>query len=125
LGLDRTSALYTIHARGMHIEDLAQRLERAIRENGFQHLFVDSLSRLSKGLSLNENQTATLLMDSLGGLGPSVNWIGHTGQENTHRLAGSKHFTNAARLMVRVQGRQSLSGTSPELVRGIRAVVAD
>lgn len=123
LGLDRNSRLYTIHARGMHIEDLAQRLEKAIREEGLKHIFVDSLSRLARGMNLNENQTANLLMDSLGGLGPSVNWIGHTGQENAYRLAGSRHFENAARLMVRVQSRQSIGGVSADLKRGVRATV--
>lgn len=125
LGLPRNSKLYTIHARGMHIDDLAQRLERAVRENGMRHIFVDSLSRLARGANLNENATATSLMDALSGLGPSVNWIGHTGQENTHRLSGSKHFTNAARLMVRVQSRMSFGGVSPELKRGVRASVVD
>lgn len=125
LGIDRTSRLYTIHARGMHAEDLAQRLEKAVREVGAAHIGIDSLSRLARGLNLNENATATLLMDSIGGLGPSANWIGHTGQENAHRLSGSKHFTNAARLMVRVQGRMSIGGYSPELKRGVRASVSD
>lgn len=123
LGLDRRERLYTIHARGMHIEDLGQRLERAIREEGLQHIFVDSLSRLSRGMNLNENATANLLMDTLGGLGTSVSWIGHTGQENEHRLAGSRHFENAARLMVRVQSRMALSGAFPDLTRGVRASV--
>jgi len=123
LGLPRDARLFTIHARGMHIEDLAQRLERAVREIGAQHIFVDSLSRLSRGMNLNENATANLLMDSIGGLGPSVNWIGHTGQENEHRLAGSKHFENAARLMVRVQSRINMGGISPELTRGLRTQV--
>lgn len=123
LGVERTARMYTIHARGMHVEDLAQRLEKAIRETGAQHIFVDSLSRLSRGMNLNENATANLLMDTLGGLGPSVNWIGHTGQENEHRLAGSKHFENAARLMVRVQSRVSFGGVSSDLTRGVRTSV--
>lgn len=123
LGIERTARMFTIHARGMHVEDLGQRLERAIRETGAQHIFVDSLSRLSRGMNLNENATANLLMDTLGGLGPSVNWIGHTGQENEHRLAGSKHFENAARLMVRVQSRVSFGGVSSDLTRGVRTSV--
>lgn len=123
LGLARDSRLFTIHARGMGIEDLAQRLERAVRETDAQHIFVDSLSRLSRGMNLNENATANLLMDSLAGLGPSVNWIGHTGQDNAWRLAGSKHFANAARLMVRVQSRIDMGGISPELTRGLRTQV--
>lgn len=126
LGLPkRTAPTFVIHARGMGINDLAQRLERAVMETGAEHVFIDSLSRMAQGLSLNDNQTATLLMDALGGLPCSVNWIGHTGQENTHRLAGSKHFTNAARLMVRVQSRMSFGGVSPELKRGVRATVTD
>ena len=123
LGLPRDSRLYTLHARGMGIEDLALRLERAVRETSAQHIFIDSLSRLSRGMNLNENATANLLMDSVGGLGPSVNWIGHTGQENEHRLAGSRHFENAARLMVKVESRISMGGVSPDLTRGVRTTV--
>ena len=125
VGLPRNAQLYTIHARGMQIQDLAQRLDRAVMETGAKHIFIDSLSRLAQGMSLNENQTATLLVDSIGGLDCSANWIGHTGQDNTHRLSGSKHFTNAARLMLRVQSRQSVYGASPELKRGVRASVTD
>lgn len=125
LGIERTSKLYTVHARGMGILDLAQRLERAVRETGAKHAFVDSLSRMAQGMNLNENNTATTLVDALAGLPCSVSWIGHTGQDNTHRLAGSKHFTNAARLMVRVQSRMSMGGVSPELKRFVRATVTD
>lgn len=123
LGLPRTSALYTIDARGIPITELTPRLEKAVAYTGARHIFIDSLSRLAQGLSLNDNSTATLLIDSVSGLGASVNWIGHTGQDNEHRLSGSKHFKNAARLMVRVQSRQSTYGTSPELRRGLRITV--
>src|SRR5690606_10087512 len=64
LGIDRTSDLYTIHARGMNIFDLSQRLERAVRETGARHVFVDSLSRMAQGMKLNEDNTATTLIDS-------------------------------------------------------------
>jgi len=120
LGLERTARTFTIHARGMTAVDLAQRVERAVMETGAKHIFVDSVSRLAQGMSLNNNETATLLVDSIGGLGPSVNWIGHTGHENAYRLSGSKHFENAARLMVLVQSRISFRSVSPELMRGVR-----
>lgn len=134
LGIERTAPTFTIHARGMAISDLALRLDRAVMETGAQHIFVDSLSRLAQGMNLNENATATTLMDSIGGLGPSVNWIGHTGHENAHRLSGSKHFENAARLMVLLQGRISMPGKqfsdgsvagndNRALIRGVRTRV--
>lgn len=124
LGLtDRTARTFVIHARGMSISDLTIRLERAVMETGAKHIFVDSLSRMAQGMNLNENATATLLIDSLAGLGPSVNWIGHTGHEYTNRLSGSKHFENAARLMVLLQSRISFGGVSPELTRGVRTRV--
>ena len=123
LGLERTAPLYTVDARGMPMADVAPRIERAIAATGAKHVFIDSLSRLAQGLSLNENATATLLVDSVAGMGASMNWIGHTGQENENRLSGSKHFTNAARLMVRVQARQSIGGVSPDLRRGVRVSV--
>lgn len=122
LGLKRTSDMYTIHARGMRIEDLATRLEKAVSETGAKHVFIDSLSRLAQGMSLNDNNTATLLVDSVSGFGCSVNWIGHTGWGNRERLAGSRHFENAARVMVLVQSRIGLSPTAhPQ--RGVRSRV--
>ena len=77
---------------------------------------------------MNDNNTATLLVDSISGLGCSVNWIGHTGWENRNRLAGSRHFENAARVMVLVESRMSLdSYICPDqdvrLRRGIRTRV--
>lgn len=124
LGLPRKSPMFTIHAHGMRIEDVASRLEKAVREWGAEHIFVDSLSRLAQGANLNENATATLLVDSLAGLGCSVNWIGHTGWENPNRIAGSRHFENAARVMVLVRSRISVGGVSNDLTRGVRTVVA-
>ena len=123
LGIPRISPVYTVDARGMSIADAAARIRAAVEKREAEALFVDSLSRLAQGASLNENATATLLIDSLAGLPTSVTWIGHTGQENRHRLSGSRHFENAARLMVRVQGRISTYGVSPELVRGLRVSV--
>ncbi len=123
LGLPRTSPMFTLHVAGMRIEDVASRLEKSVREIGATDIFVDSLSRLAQGQNLNENATATLLVDSLAALGCSVNWIGHTGWENPNRIAGSRHFENAARVMVLVQSRISLGGVSPELTRGVRTRV--
>lgn len=123
LGLARTTPMFTIHARGMRIEDLATRLERAVRETGAKHVFIDSLSRLAQGMSLNDNNTATLLVDSVAGLNCSVTWLGHTGWENRNRLAGSRHFENAARVMVLVQSRQSMRPISADLFRGVRTRV--
>lgn len=122
LGLDRRTPLYTLDARGVSIHDLAPRLAMAVEQTKAQHIFIDSLSRLAQGMSLNDNSTATGIIDSVAGLGPSVTWIGHTGQSNQHRLAGSKHFENAARLLVRVQGRVS-QGQRGHLQRGVRADV--
>lgn len=123
LGLERTTPLYTLDARGMSMNELAPRLEKAIEQCGAEHVFIDSLSRLAQGANLNENSTATMLIDSVSGLGPSMSFIGHTGQENHWRLGGSRHFENAARLMVRVQSRPSIGGVSPELTRGVRLTV--
>lgn len=123
LGLPRSTPMFTIQARGMRIEDLATRLDKAVRETGAQHIFIDSLSRLAQGSSLNDNNTATLLVDSVSGFGCSVTWLGHTGWENRQRLAGSRHFENAARVMVLVQSRQSIGGVSADLHRGVRTRV--
>lgn len=117
LGLSRAEPLYTIDARGMRVEDLALRVKAAVEKEDAQHVFIDSLSRLAQGLSLNNNETATLLIDSLAGLGCSTNWVGHTGHENRQRLSGSKHFENAARVMVLIQSRLSLQDFSK---RGFR-----
>jgi hypothetical protein len=125
LGIDRETPMFTIHARGMSATDLPARVEKALHETKAKHIFVDSLSRLAQGMNLNDNATATLLIDSMAGFGASVNWLGHTGHENSYRLGGSKHFKNAARVMVRIQGRMSIGGVSPELRRGIRASVTD
>lgn len=125
LGIPRTSPIYTVDARGLGIKDVADQVKAAVELQHAEYVFVDSLSRLAQGESLNDNATATLLMDSMAGLPAAVTWIGHTGQDNRHRLAGSKHFVNAARLVVRVQGRISRGGMNPELTRGVRVVVTD
>lgn len=125
LGLTRTKPVYTVDARGMSIADLSPRLEKAVREVNPKHIFVDSLSRMAQGMSLNDNNTATMLVDAVSGLGCSVIWIGHTGWENRNRLAGSRHFENAARLLLLVQSRISMGGVSPELTRGIRTRVTN
>lgn len=121
----RTWPVYTIDARGMGIGDLSARLEKAVRETGAKHIFIDSLSRMAQGMSLNDNNTATLLVDAVSGLGCSVIWIGHTGWENRNRLAGSRHFENAARLLLLVQSRISMGGYEPELTRGLRTRVTN
>ena len=125
LAIKRTSPVYTVDARGMSIGDLSSRLEKAVRETGAKHIFIDSLSRMAQGMSLNDNNTATLLVDAVAGFGCSVIWIGHTGWENRNRLAGSRHFENAARLLLLVQSRISLGGASPELTRGLRTRVTN
>lgn len=125
LGLGRVEPVYTVDARGLSIIDAAARVRAAVEKQEASHVMVDSLSRLAQGANLNDNATATMLIDALAGLPTSVTWIGHTGQENRHRLAGSKHFTNAARLMVRVQGRISTRGISPELRRGLKIQMTD
>jgi hypothetical protein len=125
LGLGRVEPVYTVDARGLTGPDAAQRTLAAVEKTDAKHVFVDSLSRLAAGANLNENATATLLMDSLAGAPASVTWIGHTGQENRHRLTGSKQFLNAARVMVRVQGRISNRHISPELRRGLRVLMTD
>lgn len=123
LGLERTSSIFTIHAHGLPIQALVPRVERAVQKIDAKYIHVDSLSRLAQGMNLNENATATLLMDAFSAFGCSTSFIGHTGQENRHRLAGSKHFENAARLVVRIQSRMSIGGADPELTRGLRSVV--
>lgn len=123
LGLARDTPMFTVDARGMSITDLAVRLRKTVREQKTRHVFVDSLSRLAQGMNLNDNSTATTLMDSLSGLECSVTWIGHTGHQNTGRLGGSRHFENAGRVMVIAQSRMSIGGVSPELKRGVRARV--
>ena len=123
LGLQRTTPMYTLHARGMQIGDLVTRLDRGIRETGARHLFIDSLSRLAQGMNLNNNETATTLMDAFASFDVSTNWLGHSGHENRQRLSGSKHFENVARVMVLIQSRMSVGRMSPELFRGVRARV--
>jgi hypothetical protein len=125
IGLSRIEPVFTVDARGLSIIDAAARIKAAVEKTEAAHIFVDSLSRLAQGANLNDNATATMLIDALAGLPTSVTWIGHTGQENRHRLSGSKHFKNAARLMVRVQGRISTYGVSPELKRGLRVSMLD
>ncbi len=125
LGIERTAGVYTVDARGLGFKDVSDRVKAAVDQTGAGFVFVDSLSRLAQGENLNDNATATLLMDSLSGLPAAVTWIGHTGQENQHRLAGSRHFLNAARVMFRVQGRISRVGMNPELTRGLRVSVTD
>jgi hypothetical protein len=126
LGIDRASPLYTLDARGRSVQDIKPRVFAAVEKTGAKHVFIDSLSRLAQGMNLNDNATATLLVDAMAGLDASVTWIGHTGQANTHRLAHSKHFENAARLMVRIESRpnmQVLDLGQRKLNRGLRATV--
>lgn len=125
LGMPRQREMFTIHARGMGITDIATRLEKAVREMEAKHVFIDSLSRLAHGMSLNDNNTATLLVDSIAGAAPkcSVNWIGHTGWGNRERLAGSRHFENAARVMVLVQSRIKTDAMDNNPHRGVRTRV--
>lgn len=125
LGIERTAELYTIDARGLTIHDLAPKVAAAVEKIGAQHIFTDSLSRISRGMNLNDNDTATLLMDSYSGLGPSNTFIGHTGHESQTHVTGSRHFQNAARLLVRIQSRVSQGGVSPELRRGVRVEVME
>ncbi len=123
IGLPRDYDMFTVDARGLSIDDLAPRLEQAVKYSAAEHVFIDSLSRLAHGMNLNENATATLLIDSVAALGTSVTWIGHTGHENRERLGGSRHFENAGRVMVLVKSRMSAGGPTPELKRGVRATV--
>ena len=123
LKLARTESMRTVDARGMTIEQVRPLARAAVEEVGARHICVDSLSRLARGMSLNDNATATLLTDSLADLGCSVTFIGHTGREDQTHVTGSKHFDNAGRIMTRIQGRISQGGVSPELTRGLRVQV--
>jgi hypothetical protein len=123
LGLARTTDIYTVDARGMVMGDLAPRVRAAQRETGAEYIFIDSLSRLAGGEGLNKDSTANSMMDAFGDIPSSINWIAHTGHENILRMAGSKHFENAARVMTTIQSRitDDPQMHHPELRRGVRA----
>lgn len=124
LGLPRESDMYTVDARGMGIADLTPRVRDAVAKTDAKHVFIDSISRLAGGNDLNSNSTATMLMDAFGDMPASVTWLAHTGHEHKERMAGSRHFENAARLMVLVESRFSNGDMrNPELMRGVRTKV--
>jgi hypothetical protein len=125
LGLPRETDMYTVDARGMGIADLTPRVRDAVAKTGAVHVFIDSISRLAGGNDMNSNSTATMLMDAFGDMPASVTWLAHTGHDHKERMAGSRHFENAARLMVLVSSRISNPSEMrhPELRRGVRAKV--
>ena len=99
LGLDPTSSLLVLNARGKRLADVASVISRAVRKDNVDVVFLDSLSRAGTG-DLTENVAVNRAMDILNNVAPAWVGLGHTPRQDDGHVYGSQMFDAAADIMV-------------------------
>jgi len=94
LGIPPEDGLAVLHARGQSLQELEGAIRRMIREEGYQIIFLDSISRTAN-TSLNDDTTANRITNLLNSLSPSWFAIGHTPRADASHVYGSQHFDAA------------------------------
>lgn len=101
LGLPRGRRMKFLNARGKSLTDVAERVRKAVRDEGIEVLCLDSLSRAGAG-DLTENAPVNKITDLLNGLAPSWFALGHSPRGDDTHVFGSMMFDAAADVMVQL-----------------------
>lgn len=99
LGIDETTPLLTLNARGRTLDDIRESLEDSIKEHDVQLVVLDSISRAGFG-DLNDNRPTTRIVDTLNGI--CETWLGlaHSPRQDSSHVYGSIHFDAGADIIV-------------------------
>ena len=117
LGLGPEAQLHTVNARGATLQELEDTIRHAIKREGFEVLFLDSISRTARA-SLNEDTTANNIVNLLNSLADTWFAIGHTAKsQDTSKstIFGSTHFEAGTDVAVRLESSAEESGMAVKL----------
>ena len=118
LGLGPEAVLHTVNARGSSLQELEDTIRHAIQRDGFDVLFLDSISRTAR-TSLNEDVTANTIVNLLNSLCETWFAIGHTaksqGDGGGATIFGSTHFTAGTDIAVRLESSAEEEGMAIKL----------
>ena len=101
LGLDEGCKLLMLNRRGKRLADVYDAAGNMKKQEGVDHVLLDSLSRGGFG-DLNENAAANDAIDGLNALCPSWSAFAHTARGDESHVYGSVHFENGADVLVGV-----------------------
>jgi len=91
LGLPSHRRLRVLQARGKSLSSVQEQAQAAIKADGYEVVFLDSISRSGMG-DLNANETSNAIIDSLNALTPTWFAIGHPPRGDASHLYGSQMF---------------------------------
>jgi hypothetical protein len=101
LGLPITRPLLMLHRSGRTLADVADVLQRDVKQRGVQLVILDSISRAGAG-DLVDNQTANTVTDTLSRICPSWLALAHSPRADATHAFGSVHFDAGADLAVQL-----------------------
>jgi hypothetical protein len=101
LGLQPDRPLLMLNARGKSLADVEDGIARAVKEEGVQVGFLDSISRAGYG-DLIDNRVANQTIDILNGLFASWVGIAHSPRNDATHMFGSMHFEAGADLIIQL-----------------------
>lgn len=123
LGLDPTSPIPFLNARGLSLSDVFEAAKKTIEMHECSVVFFDSISRAGAGGSMVADDVANRIMDMLNALIPTWVAIGHTARADDAHVYGSQMFTAAADLEVQVKAQPSFDRKSTGV--GLRVMSAN
>jgi len=91
LGLPANRRLRVLQARGKSLSSVQEQAQAAIKADGYEVVFLDSISRSGMG-DLNANEAGNAIIDSLNALTPTWFAIGHPPRGDASHLYGSQMF---------------------------------
>ena len=109
LGMERRRPLLMLHARGQALDDVAESIERTIRDEQVGCVLLDSISRAGMG-DLIKNETANHIVDLLNGFGPDWIALAHTPRADESHIYGAMHFEAGADIMTALLSQQREMG---------------
>ncbi len=107
LGIDPSSPLPFLNARGRSLSDIYESAKRTIDQFGCGVGFYDSISRAGGGGSMVADDVANKIMDMMNALIPTWVAIGHSPRADASHVYGSQMFTAAADVEVQLKAQQS------------------
>jgi hypothetical protein len=118
LGLDAERPLLTLNARGRSLRDVRDIIQRAVKRDNVDLIFLDSISRAGLG-SLTEDTTATSIIDLLNNVAPSWLALAHTPAHSEDKTFGSIHFQAGAdvEMQLKSQKKDNLLGVKLTIVK--------
>ena len=105
LGEDPERELTIMNARGKSLKDIEDVVARAVKEQGIEVVFLDSLSRAGHG-DLTENRPVNQIMDTLNAVCPTWFAIAHTPRADESHVYGSIYFDAAADIVIQMLSDQ-------------------